>query len=202
MEDLINRVLDTVPTYKDYDSLIKIAQEASKLKIKSKVLILGPGQGAEAIVIKKMCPSCSITVVDKWNEWIDRGLMNTFGLNLCDSFIGYCEVFNVNIEQVITDDVFKSEVLSGLGKDWDFIYYDCRDNKQGDEYKVIMNMLKHLWSMLNDRGLLMGDDYRCTKPDFAMAPIVNSFFYDTEDAIDFDFNGKGESLYWIVRKHG
>lgn len=199
---MIESILRVVPTYKDYDSLVKIAHEGSKLKPKSKVLILGPGQGAEAIVIKKMCPSCRITVIDKWNEWIDRGLMNTFGLNQCDSFIRYCEEFNVDIERVITDDVFKSEVLSRLGKDWDFIYYDCRDNKQGDEYKVIMSMLQYLWSMLNDKGALMGDDYRCTKPDFAMAPIVNAFFYETENAIDFDFNNKGESLYWIVRKHG
>ena len=200
MENLISEILKVVPTYKDYESLQKIGEVASKLKLHSKVLILGPGQGAEAILIKKRCPTCSIVVVDKWNEWVDSGLLNTFALNQLDGFVKNCNEFDVHIDQVITDDVFKSKVLSTLENDWDFIYYDCRDNKQGNEFEVIMNMLKYLWGMLKTEGILMGDDYRFTLPDFAMAPIVDTFFNETEDAIDFNCNTKGETLYWVIRK--
>lgn len=140
--------------------------------------------------------------IDKWNEWVDNGLMNTFALNQLNGFIENCNKFNVTVDKVITADVFKSRVLTNLGKNWDFIYYDCRDNKQGGEFEVITNMLKYLWSMLNRGGILMGDDYRFTLPDFAMAPIVDSFFNDTKDAVDFDCNTKGETLYWMVRKNG
>lgn len=200
---MISKILKTVPTYKDRESLQKIGEVASKLKPHSKVLILGPGQGAETIVIKKLCATCSIVAVDKWNYWKDDGYLNIYTANNNrQNYIENCRKFDVEVDRVYDDDVFKSGIIDELDGDWDLIYYDCRDNLNGEEFDIITELLNRLWGMLNDGGYLIGDDYFIDRPDFKMTPIVESFFYESSDSTYFNFNNTGDSLYWIIRKNG
>lgn len=174
-----------------------------RLKPFSRVLILGPGQGAETIVIKKLCETCTVLAIDKWDTWKDDGYLNIYTAeNNRESYVKYCRLFDAEPDRVLDADVFKSNVIDEIGTGWDFIYYDCRDNLTGQEFDIIKDMLNRLWKMLNDGGYLMGDDFFMDKPDFKMTPIVESFFYETSNATDFNFNNKGESLHWMVKKNG
>jgi len=216
LEDLIEKILKTIPTYKHKKDLLKIGEEASKLKPFSKVLILGPGQGAETIVIKKMCPTCKITSIDVWyeNEFEDRARGLAKGKfkikfedrgeisNTRQDYLKHCKDFDVYVDDVFDKNIYETKIIDEIGANWDFIYYDCEDNGEAiPQFYMIKKMLKKLWNMLNNGGILMGDDFfYFTKPDFKMTPIVESLFYELNDAIEFDFDNKSENLYWIIRK--
>lgn len=197
MKELIDRILEKVPTFKDHKSLAKIYEEVSALN-PAEALVLGPGQGAETIVIKSACSSCKVTVIDKWNRWSDDGHLNFYTpKNNRASFIRNCESFAVEVDSVHSEDAFRSKNISGS---WDFIYYDIQDNTEGNLYQLIYGFLEELWSNLNSGGIMMGDDYCGERLNYKMTPIVDEFYKKHPDASGFSFDVSGKSQFWLMKK--
>ena len=205
-KSLIEQIHSSVSTYKSKETLHFLYKIASGFNVRSRVLILGPGQGSEVIVIKKACPSCFVTAIDMWENdvdgWREKGMFNFFQKNLESNFLNNCSRFNVEIDNAIKKDIFTTDVLRKIGEDWDFIYYDCKDNTDGKEYRLIFSMLKFLWTILNKDGILAGDDYKFDKPDFKMTPIVDDFVYSLKEPNHFYFDNKNLTSHWMVKKNG
>lgn len=200
---MIDDVFQSVATYKTEYALHKIKEVASSLKPNSKILILGAGQGAETIIFKRFCPSSYITAVDRWfgEGWSNNGYLNHWSENTESGFIDNCNKFDASLQEVHCFDVFKSKRLDDLHESWDLIYYDCNDNTNGDEFDMIMKMLRKLWNKLNVGGILMGDDYTFNKPDFKMTPIVDEFIIELKEPFAFDADTRNKSFYWMVKKN-
>lgn len=204
MVESIDEIYETVSTYKSKDALVKIKEVAESLKENSRILVLGAGQGAEAIVFKKFCPSSSVTVVDRWSGegWRDNGKLNHWSENSQSNFLCCCEKLNVEIYETHCFDVFKSDRINDLKGPWDLIYYDCNDNTDGNEFNMITAMLENLWKKINVGGILMGDDYVFNRPDFKMTPVVDEFIMNIGERFQFDSDKRNTSFYWMVKKNG
>lgn len=203
LEDLVDKVYKSVSTYKSKQALYIIQNAAIDLKENSKVLVLGAGRGAETIVIKTACPSCAITSIDLWDgelDFYDDGKTNFPGTNFEKDFDFNCASFNVKVDKKIKTNIYTTNIIEEIKKDWDFIYYDCIDNGDGKSTYLIIPMLKRLWSQLNSPGILMGDDYIFDRPDFKMSPVVDIFVNELKDSYTFDFDRTNKSFHWMVKK--
>jgi hypothetical protein len=200
----IDLLLENIPTYKDKESLLKIQQEVINLPPKSKVLIIGAGQGAEIFAMNYVNPDLDIVAVDSWMlpTW-DESFINKKYLpgnkieNTLDNFLSNCDRYMKKIPNYIRIDIRQFDLLPK--DDWSFIYYDAMDNTDHSEDPTerdqIFNILNFLHDSLELGRTLMGDDYFIGTGK-QMTTIVDRFAKLKKLKVESEINQN----FWSVKK--
>ena len=203
--ECIDLLLKNIPTYKNKESLLKIQQEVINLPPKSKVLIIGAGQGAEIFAMNYVNPNLDIVAVDSWMlpTW-DESFINKKYLpgnkieNTLDNFLSNCERYMKKIPKYIRIDIREFDLLPR--DDWSFIYYDAMDNtgelEDSTERDQIFNILNFLYESLDSGRTLMGDDYY-VDTERKMTTIVDKF----GKLKNLEVNSEMNQYFWSVRKN-
>ncbi|CAB5221594.1 hypothetical protein UFOVP247_208 [uncultured Caudovirales phage] len=202
MEELIDEVLAKVTTGRPHSTLRKIVDVCSTL-VNPRVLMMGVGQGAEAIVVNKLVKNAKVTVVDDWrfsflvtgtpglNRYTVENTRSNYDLNL--------KTFNIDNIESIEGNLFTKSVFKLIDREWDFIYYDISNGEHANDRDFFLSNIRRLWDKMSDNGILMGgssyyfiDIYR------KLTPIVDEFADEVDRIVEFDITSQNQ--YWIIRK--
>lgn len=195
-------VLSTVPTFKRYRCLQKIKEVCLILEDAPRILIIGAGQGAEAIVCDRYTHGAYILAVDHWKQEFMGVYSNVHSKNEKSSFIANCQRYGADVDSVELNLARGKEFFesSYINQKWDFIYYDAMDGWEDWQVPVVLGYLESLWPLLNSGGAMMGDDYYMTPPKKhgrqMMRPIVDEFCKKK----NLDLEAHVDRNYWLVWK--
>jgi predicted O-methyltransferase YrrM len=155
--------------------------------LKPKLIIeVGSWKGKSAInmakIVKKMNLQCSIICIDTWLGSIEHW-QNKNNANFYDSLKiqnGYPTLYFTFLSNVINNDVKDiivplpmtsengAEFLKTQNIKAELIYIDA-----AHEYQPVLRDLEDYWDLINDDGILLGDDYHENWPGVVKA--VNDF---------------------------
>lgn len=199
-EEFINLLLSSVPTYKRFHSVAAIINICKTLPDKAKILVIGCGAGAEYITFNKYTSNAKVTAVDNWKEkFKNKTLIRVHGLeNTEDNFKDNCNKFKVPVNSINADITNVDKFFNLIDNNYDLIYYDALDGDEPEYNATIKEILLVLYERLNDKGILMGDDYYLFMPDRKLTPIVDSL----EKQVEYDINYQNNhNFHWIIRKN-
>jgi len=189
-----------VPTFKSYYDLEKIKEVCLSLDDSPSILVIGAGQGAEAIVCSRYTKDAYILAIDTWKQKFKGSVNGVYSENELITFRENCKYFRANVDYLVAsvedDDLFNKIHF----KEWDLIYYDALDGWDDWEVPVVEKLLPAMWRMVKDGGVMMGDDYYIDPPrphgKHMMQPIIDKFCADN----DLQREVYRDRRYWIIWK--
>lgn len=195
----LEKYYDTVASFKTWDHVLLFFNLSKFMEPNCKILIVGSGQGFEALCFNLFLPNSQIDLIDNWSEpnlhrnnefYRNRHIDNTK-----ENFLKNCNLFNVNFN-IIECDFHNIEDRKIKIKDkYDIIYYNVLANTQPSHKDIINGSLNFLWDILNNEGILFGGGgYFVDRKDFRMTPLIDQFCIDKNIEIQY------YKRNWILEK--